>query len=172
MTNQIIVFKNEDGSCGIILPTEEGIQKLGMEGIAKKDVPTYRSLMFNYETENEAKIRLGVANLDDNLSYRITTKDEIPNDRYFRDAWEDNDKIQVCITKARAIHLNRLRVIRNAKLGKLDQDYMRADEENDPELKKEIVNKKKALRDLPNTIDLSIAKTLEELKIVMPDILK
>lgn len=59
-----IIFKNKDGSIGIIVPTDCG---LTVEEIAKKDVPT-------------------------GLSYKIVDVAEISSDRTFRNAWTIDDK--------------------------------------------------------------------------------
>jgi len=58
-----IIYKNTDGSIGIIIPTNCG---LTVEQIARKDVPT-------------------------GLNYKIVNVSEISNDRTFRDAWTIDD---------------------------------------------------------------------------------
>ena len=58
-----IIFKNTDGSIGIIVPTNCG---LTVEEIARKDVPT-------------------------GLSYKIVNVSEISSDRTFRNAWTIDD---------------------------------------------------------------------------------
>lgn len=58
-----IIFKNTDGSIGIIVPTNCG---LTVEEIARKNVPT-------------------------GLSYKIVNVSEISNDRTFRNAWTIDD---------------------------------------------------------------------------------
>ena len=59
-TNKRIVYIEENGSIGIIVPADCG---LTIEEIATKDVPT-------------------------GLTYHIVDKSEIPTDRTFRDAWK------------------------------------------------------------------------------------
>lgn len=59
-TNKRIVYIEENGSIGIIVPADCG---LTIEEIAEKDVPT-------------------------GLTYHIVDKSEIPTDRTFRDAWK------------------------------------------------------------------------------------
>ena len=58
-----IIYKNTDGSIGIIIPTNCG---LTVEQIAQKDVPT-------------------------GLSYKIVNVSEVPSDREFRNAWTIDD---------------------------------------------------------------------------------
>ncbi len=145
---KIIAFKNENGSCGIAIPTPEALEKLTIEEIASKDVPT-------------------------GLSYIIIDKDTLPQDRYFRNAWTLKTKsVAVDMDKARDIHLKNIRKERADKfiaLGfpvKLDSDLEKA---IIPQEKRDIL---KALRDIPQNIDLSIAKTPEELKTIWPNELK
>ena len=60
MSDKRIIYKNEDGSVGVIVPiTESG---LTVEQIAKKDVST-------------------------GVKYKIVNVSEISGDRTFRDAW-------------------------------------------------------------------------------------
>tara|TARA_B100000902_G_scaffold397989_2_gene463367 strand:- start:3413 stop:3601 length:189 start_codon:yes stop_codon:yes gene_type:complete len=56
-----IVYINEDGTIGIIIPADMG--EMTIEQLAQKDVPT-------------------------GLTYHIVDKSEIPTDRTFRDAWK------------------------------------------------------------------------------------
>ena len=61
--NKRIIYKNTDGSIGIIVPANCG---LTVEQIAKKDVPTGKS-------------------------YKIVDVSEVPSDREFRNAWTIGD---------------------------------------------------------------------------------
>lgn len=58
-----IVYKNEDGTIAIIIPTAEWLETHTIEELATKDVP-------------------------DGLDYWIVDASEIPTDRTFRNAWE------------------------------------------------------------------------------------
>ena len=58
-----IVYKNEDGTIAIIIPTPEWLETHTIEELAVKDVP-------------------------DGLEYHIVDASEIPSDRTFRNAWE------------------------------------------------------------------------------------
>ena len=58
-----IVFKNEDNSVGVIIPSQEALSFATMIQIAEKDVPHP-------------------------LPYKIVDESVIPTDRTFRDAWE------------------------------------------------------------------------------------
>ena len=58
-----IVYKNEDGTISIIIPTAEWLETHTIEELAVKDVP-------------------------DGKEYWIVDASEIPSDRTFRNAWE------------------------------------------------------------------------------------
>ena len=95
-----IVFKNLDGSVGIIVPAEN--TTLTVEAIAEKDVPS-------------------------GLSYRITDESNIPVDRTFRAAWTDDnptETVDVDMSKARDIHMSTLREKRDKKLLALDIEQL------------------------------------------------
>jgi hypothetical protein len=57
-----IIYKNLDNLVIIIVPTDEALQSMTIEQIARKDVPT-------------------------GYKYKIVDVSEIPNDREFRNAW-------------------------------------------------------------------------------------
>ena len=88
----------------------------------------------------------------DAVGVRVIDHTEVPTDRTFREAWKDTgSSVEVDMDKARPIHLDRLRAIRNRKLKDLDAEYLRADEANDGQGKRRIARKKQALRDLSFT---------------------
>jgi hypothetical protein len=57
-----IIYKQDNGTVAIVIPTPEALKTMTIEQIARKDVPT-------------------------GLSYKIVNVSEIPSDRTFRDAW-------------------------------------------------------------------------------------
>ncbi len=57
------IYKNLDGSVGIIIPTDEALEIFGIKAILEKDVPA-------------------------GLPYWIVSVDDIPESRVFRSAWE------------------------------------------------------------------------------------
>ncbi len=145
---QRIVFKNLDGSCGIITPAENS--GLSIEEIAEKDVP-------------------------EGLEYRIIDIDKLPTDRTFRNAWTDDnptETIDVHMNKARIIHMARIRQARAQKF--IDMGFPN---KLHPELETGIISKEtrdklQTLRDIPQNLDLSKASTPEELKAIWPEELK
>jgi len=62
---KVIVFKDESGSVCVITPTDQGLALLGIDGVAKKDVPF-------------------------GLPYKIMDISEVPADRELRSAWSIN----------------------------------------------------------------------------------
>ena len=132
-----IVFKNLDGSCGIIIPAPKALLEMTIEEIAAKDVPN-------------------------GLSYRIADTVNVPADRTFRNAWTDDNPTQtvdVDMIKARDLHMDNLRVIRDKKMKLLDIEQMKGFD---------VSIAKQELRDIPQTYDLSVATTPEELKLMVP----
>ena len=57
-----IIYKNPDNTVSIIVPSDEALQSMTIEQIAKKDVPT-------------------------GYKYKIVDVSEVPSDREFRNAW-------------------------------------------------------------------------------------
>lgn len=60
---QIVVFKNTDGSIGVIHPSQEVLSKYTLKQVAEKDVPS-------------------------GLSYKLMDTADLPDTRTFREAWE------------------------------------------------------------------------------------
>lgn len=96
-------------------------------------------------------------------------------DRTFRAAWKHETgqrKPVVDMPKAREIHRGRLRRMRTPLLDDLDTAYMRADEVGDQQEKKRIASKKQALRDVTDDPAIEAAQTPDELKAVIPEVLR
>ena len=73
--------------------------------------------------------------------------------------------ISVNMTKARAIHMDKIRIMRNAELAKKDISFMRAVESGDTSAQTIIATEKQTLRDIPQTFDLTTENdSPEELK--------
>ena len=90
-------------------------------------------------------------------------------DRTFRDAWEwKASSVKVNMPKARAIHMEKIRKVRNEELAKLDIPYMRAVEDGDTTAQSTIKEKKQVLRDIPANFKLSSYKTPEKLAAAFP----
>ena len=86
----------------------------------------------------------------------LLAESEIPNHRKFRNAWvrpTSNQGIEVDVSKAKDIHLDRIRRMRDKKLKDLDVEMLK-NITNTKKLK-EIDAEKQLLRDIPQTLDLS-----------------
>ena len=77
--------------------------------------------------------------------------------------------VNVNMTKARAIHLEKIRLVRNAELAKEDITFMRAVEAGDTDTQATIATKKQTLRDIPASFDITTGvDTPEKLKAKWP----
>jgi hypothetical protein len=99
--------------------------------------------------------------------------DVIPTDRTFRDAWADTTPeltIDVDMAKARDIHLESIRIKRNAELSKLDIQATKAQDIGNAEALAQIRARKQELRDLPATLapTLASATSVDALKAIQP----
>ena len=95
--------------------------------------------------------------------------EDSPKDRTYRNAWHKPDKngtIEIHMGKAKELHKNILREHRAALFHSLDIEYIRAHEENDIEKVKQIVDRKKKLRDITKHPDIENAQTVEDLKMI------
>jgi hypothetical protein len=129
-----IMYTNTEGGISVIIPSPDS--DLTIEQIAAKDVPP-------------------------NTDYKIVDVSEIPTDREFRSAWENNDeKIEINFDKAKKITKQRLREERKPLLAAQDVEYLKALEVNGDTT--EIIKEKKRLRDITKLADA--ATTLDELK--------
>lgn len=106
-------------------------------------------------------------------SFRPLEEEEMPEDRYFRDAWEHKeDALNINLDKCKNIHRQVLRGLRAPKFESLDVEFMRAIEAGDTEKQNEIADKKQVLRDIPQAPEIENATTPEEIKAFMPSILE
>lgn len=93
--------------------------------------------------------------------------DAIPVKDEYRNSWSlAGGKLAHDMGKARAIFLGKVRAARAPVLAALDVDYMRAMEAGGDA--KAVADSKKALRDLPQTLDLSSAKSPADLEAMWP----
>jgi len=76
--------------------------------------------------------------------------------------------VNVNMAKARGIHMDRIRLVRNTELVKLDLSSLRAMEAGDTLAQSTIATEKQVLRDIPQTFDLT-TNTPEELKQKWPE---
>ena len=149
-----ILFTRPDGGLSVVIPV---INTLGeAEGFTEADA-----------------LERALAKLPaDALNVRVVDETDIPTDRTYRNAWMDAGSGSVThdMTKAREIHKNKLRELRAPKLAALDVDYIRADEAGNAALKTQIAQQKQALRDVTADPAIAAAQTVDELKLVIPEI--
>lgn len=98
----------------------------------------------------------------------IVDETELPDHDFF-DCWEWNNGCNVNMPKARTIHMDCIRKVRNAELEKLDVPFLRAVEAGDTAEQQRIARKKQTLRDIPQTFDLSSIRAPEALKAAWPN---
>jgi hypothetical protein len=147
MINTRIAYKDVDGNVSVVCPTPEFIENGGtMAQFLERSVP-------------------------DGVIFEELHKDDIPSDRYFRNAWKLDAGISVDRAKAEAIHMFNLRVQRDEMLSELDVPFQRALESKDVVEQDVIAAKKNALRDMPQNVDMSLLDTPDKIKAFMPDVL-
>ena len=114
----------------------------------------------------------------DGAEYHVVDPDDLPggvvssqsDEDYFFDAWEWNDGVNVNMTKARVIHMDNIRAIRNRELAAKDISFMRAVEDGNADAQATIKTEKQNLRDIPQTFDITTGvDTPEQLKEKWPD---
>ena len=142
----------------IVIKTTDGVQIMTLVG--NSDV-------------GEALSKWGDLHPNKYISHRSMPDDAIPSDRTFRDAWADTTPeltIDVDMAKARAIHLERIRIKRNAELSKLDIQATKAQDIGDAETLTQIRVRKQELRDLPTTLASALASavSVDALKAIQP----
>ena len=123
--------------------------------------------------EAEAIKKWKLANPGEYVSHRQMSDEVIPADRTFRNAWADTTlelTIDVDMDKARNIHLESIRIKRNAELSKLDIQATKAQDIGDAETLAQIRARKQELRDLPATLapTLASAASVDALKAIQP----
>lgn len=139
----------KDGNVNIVIPSES--YKAFM---MSDDEKTGRKAM----SEKEFYEHLKEKDCSSETVIEVTEK-QIP-DMYFRDAFKINGKkLDIDMDKARGLHMDKIRKKRNKKLAELDIETLKG---------VDVQAEKQALRDIPETFDLSKAKTPAALKKLMP----
>ena len=93
----------------------------------------------------------------------------LPQDRYFRDAWEETGSVvQVNMPNARLIHMEWIRAARDVELEKESGSRHRQPPEIEAIFTPERQLRLQVLRDIPQTFDLTIYPTPETLKEAWP----
>jgi hypothetical protein len=134
-------------------------------------VPVYDSIEQGlYADEAELLAACVARNVPDGVAHRVVDDNEIPSARLFRNAWADSGAtVDVDMPKARAIHMDAIRVDRDKQLAELDVTFMRAVEDGDPDAQDDASVEKQALRDIPQEFDLSAHANADDLDAAWPD---
>ena len=141
MSKVIAYIRPDDGGVCIVIPTGE----LSLDAVLAKDVPPNA------------------------INVEVIDRSSLPADRTFRDAWKKgNGKVVVDMPKARQIHMSRIRAARDKELARLDVEWLKKSAQRKSAEADAIELQKQALRDIPNTFDLSVASNPEELKKLWP----
>lgn len=162
--SKVIVFKNDDGTCGIIIPAPDMLCKTSKT----------RALVPELAQATQAQVIEWVANKDvpAGKSYRIINRSQIPSDRTFRNAWTDDldtETVDVNMEAAREIQMESIRKLRDVKLAELDIPNMSAISRGDMEAAASLEAQKQVLRDIPQTFDLTVFSTPNTLKNAIPE---
>lgn len=141
-----IAYKRPDGGVSIVIAAPK-------DQLQKSMGP-----MTDAQYEEFVKEKLIPENAQ-NITY--VSDAEIPKDKTFRNAWDIVDgKITVDLPKARQVHMAKIRYARNKKLNELDVETLKG---------VDVQDQKQVLRDIPQTFDLTIAQTPDELKALWPE---
>jgi len=129
--------------------------------------------LVNDADEAEAIEKWKLVNPEQYVSHRQMPDSAIPTDRTFREAWSDTTPeltIDIDMAKARAIHLDSIRIKRNDELSKLDIQATKAQDIGDADALTQIRARKQELRDLPVTLapTLASAASVDALKAIQP----
>lgn len=139
-----IVYTRPDGGVSIVVPSDV-VGAADIQALIARVVPS------------------------DSTNVRVVDVAEVPSDRIFRNAWEDDGvEVKPNMVKAAVIHMGRIRAVRNVEIEKLDVPQMTAISKSDIVRAAAIETQKQKLRDLPKTFILTGAKTPDELKALWP----
>ena len=171
-----IIYTRPDGGVSVVNPAPQAKQLSETEDafvlrVAAKDVPVTLINPPVGVSEMMARAdatRMGFAYRD--TPFQIVEATAIPVDRTFRNALKSD--LTFDMPKCRDIWRDKLRELRRPKMQILDAAYMQADERGDTVEKTRLAAEKQKLRDVTADPAIEAAQTPEELKTVMPAILK
>lgn len=137
-----IIYQNSDGGCSVVIPASDS--GLTLEEAIAKSVPA-------------------------GTPYKVVQDSEIPVDRTYRNAWVPNlvgGKVTHDMSKAREIHKDIMRRVRQPLLEQLDVAVLRAIEQGaaGKQDREAAMAKKIVLRDVTADARIEAANTVEELK--------
>lgn len=176
MTNKRIAYARPDGGVSIVCPAP-GARLVASVAIGESEVRTFDPpIPADRLTKilHQPGVTAGWAESESDFVARIQARDvpadatnvavvdvsTVPADRTFRNAWKrEGTGIGTDMAKAREIHMDRIRAVRDAELARLDVEQLKG---------RDVTAEKQRLRDLPATFDLTVAATPEDLKALWP----
>jgi hypothetical protein len=166
-----ITYTNPDGSCSVVIPHNELFDPKS----------SLRTLLpeLNGKTDDEIlQWEMNRAVPKDATDVNIIEEEDVPKKIYpiegdhtfsYREAWRQSaGKISHDMNIARNIHMDKIRKIRDVQLDSLDKDWMKASGQKKQKDADDIETQRQALRDLPQTFDLTKAQTVDDLKVMWP----
>lgn len=155
----VVVIKNNDGTVAILSPA------MALFDPTSRDRENLAALGITLESDEEVLQWIINKDVPAGKQYRVCTRDKLPSDRVFRNAWTDDnptETVDVDVVKARGI----IREKRNRKLEELDKKAFA--ESRKPNGNKEAVDAEaQRLRDIPQDArfqsdDISVLKELHD----------
>ena len=112
-----------------------------------------------------------VHKIADTVPIYIVDDSDLPPNDYLFNAWEwSGNRVRVNMEKARPLHMDKIREVRNAQLAALDVPFMQAVEAGDTGEQNRIAREKQTLRDIPATFDITTdVNTPAQLKSKWPE---
>lgn len=158
---KVICYKNVEGGISLVHPAPEMFD-------ANSKTRQLTSLS-KEATEEEVLALVILQSVPEGVPYEVKNLEDLPTDRSYRNAWELKDaQIKINMPKAKELFLDGVRAKRKPLLEALDVEAQRALESKDDKALAEVVSKKQALRDLPQTLPLANIKTVAELDKLIP----
>jgi len=146
-----LIWNKPDGSCNTTVFSPAWQSKAAARGLTDNE----------WVDEQISRIRAGRPDLATANVVLIEDESAIDDPQGFgRGVWGHGAKIDM--NKARVIHMDRIRAVRNAELAAKDITFMRAVESGDTDAQATIGMEKQVLRDIPQTFDLT-TRSLAEL---------
>ncbi|MFN0043575.1 MAG: hypothetical protein ACKVSF_10245 [Alphaproteobacteria bacterium] len=160
-----IVYPNDAGGVVVVCPPpiarREKIVDVAEHFVGQVRVPaTYRVM-----TDQEyIAFLVQKGDVPNGADYKITNLEDLPPDRYFRNAWVPDAETgaKVDMERAREVHKNVMRAARKPRLAELDVEQLRG---------VVVEAEKQALRDVTADPAIVSALTPEALKAVWPAVL-
>jgi len=138
--------------------------------------PAFNSIDRTEEDTDEDCLALALYRLKttgrikEDTPYKIVEDSELPTDHRYFNAWRYDDGVYIDMEEARSLHMQFIREARDRVLEDLDNQSLRAFENDDSQTLTALKVRKAILRDLPQTFSLYTPNdTIEELSALWPE---